>query len=78
MYIDEFKSLLKELQYLRDLPKLIGVATEIVFADKVLLLILWIVKYYDYAILSELFEVSKTVVSTLIDVLLPLLAQHFL
>jgi hypothetical protein len=76
MYVDEFSVLLEELQYLE--VSLEKVATKLTFANKILLIFFWIVKYHDYATLAWIFGSSPAVISVLIDVALPLLAIHFL
>jgi hypothetical protein len=48
------------------------------FKDKILLGFVWIVKYEEYSTLTALFGISKTVISTLIDKMLPLLASYFI
>ena len=52
MYIDEFESLLGDVAYLEQ--RLESVATKLTFANKILLLFFWIVKYHDYATLGWL------------------------
>jgi hypothetical protein len=55
-----------------------SVATKLTFQNKVMLLVIWIVKYPDYYILGRLFGTSKSVVSYLIEALLPIVCHAFL
>jgi len=78
MRIEEFKQLIRDLRYLEGTIDNSGVAIRILFQDKILLIFVWLVKYHDYATLSELFGTSPTIISGLIKLLLPHLVEHFL
>ena len=78
MYLDEFQFLVDELNYLKKHPKLSKVATKICFEDKILLTIIWIVKYVDYAVLSHMFSISPPVISKLLKTIFPLLVEYFI
>jgi len=78
MFLNEFEILLNDLAYLKKNLKLRRrVATSIYFEDKILLMFIWIVKYVDYSILSQIFSIYPAVISNLITVLIPLLVGHF-
>jgi len=78
MFIDEFEDLVESLKE-ENLQLLVAqVATKLSFENKVMLLIIWIVKYPDYYLLSRLFGTTKSVVSKLLEVMLPLVAHYFL
>jgi len=78
MYIDEFEGLVSDLRDERMDLTLANIAVKFTFENKVLLLIIWVVKYPDFYLLAGLFGTSKSVVSRLLDVSLPLVAHHFL
>ncbi len=77
MYISEFTSMVSDLRYINTI-QLQKQATYLTFENKIFLFFLWIVKYPEYSVLSTLFGVSKSVVGSLIDFILPLIAAHFL
>ncbi len=57
-----------------DLDK-IGV--KMTFPNKILLILVWIVKYPDYSLLTQIFGCSPAVVSCLLSTGLPILMEHF-
>lgn len=70
MYLDEFEVMLAEVAYLKNEVSISNVATRFTFENKILCVILWVVKYCDYPVLSFLFGSSNAVISTLITTLL--------
>jgi hypothetical protein len=76
MYLNEFEEMIENLRNFE--AEIDSVATKLTFENKILLVFLWIVKYVDYSVLSFLFGTTKSVVSMLIDCLLPRLASHFI
>jgi len=72
---DEFVFLVDEMKH--QINSFAQVAQKMTFENKLLLILLWIVKYPEYASLSVMFGVSKSVISVLLNVGLPLFVDYF-
>lgn len=53
------------------------IGVQMTFPNKILLIFIWIVKYPDYSLLTQIFGCSPAVISCLLSAGLPLLMEHF-
>lgn len=75
MYIAEFQHLLETCTFSDQISH---IATRMTFANKLLLIFIWLVKYPDYSVLCQIFGTSTTVVSSILHNTLPYLVDHFI